>query len=417
MFFLQHVKVSRHLRTCIYSLGLIVISPPSTTRAMADEDACYHYNELDSAKLEHRILVLLGCSNPEDEIRCDLICRRFEVESNPEGGQHRIEVPYEALSYVWGDPEPPAYIYLEGHKHRVTTELFKALKALRPPNDFRFLWVDALCINQEDIPERNQQVRLMGRIYSEANNVLMWIGQESSDSDLAMGLLSEIQKLTILEELDSKKFQSIVFDASYNDHWTALKQLLNRPYWSRVWILQEVILSKQAILYCGSRNVSWAILRTLAGEDYMLGLFRQQSWHARATFTQSPFLLLLARLDAQYCKGGSLSMLDGLVLSRQRSAKKSHDYVYGILNLVDLNGLAIETDYEKPLRKVYKEIVQQLIEAKGNLDILTACKEFDLDDCDLLAISISALTYDAGSMAPKYLSLQNFYSIWHSRRS
>jgi hypothetical protein len=89
---------------------------------------------------------------------------------------------------------------------------------------------------------------------------------------------------------------------------------------------------------------------------------------------------LLARLDAQHLKGDALSLLDGLVLSRQRFATKSHDHVYGILNLVDLNGLSIESTYEKPLLEAYWDIVQQIIMTKGNLDNFTACKEFDLDD-------------------------------------
>jgi hypothetical protein len=139
---------------------------------MADKDATYCYMGLNPDMLEHRLLVLGGCDGPVADINCELIHARLKQQNHPKANQDEAEVPYEALSYVWGNLEPSAYIYLHGQRQRVTLELFQALKALRPlGNSFRLLWVDALCINQTDIQEQNHQVRLMGRIYSEASNV------------------------------------------------------------------------------------------------------------------------------------------------------------------------------------------------------------------------------------------------------
>jgi hypothetical protein len=85
----------------------------------------------------------------------------------------------------------------------------------------------------------------------------MWISLEALKSNLAMDLLSEMEDMATLEqEWDSAKFQSLVFNSSYNNHWTTLKRLFDRPYWSRVWILQEVVLARQAVLQCGSRTIS-----------------------------------------------------------------------------------------------------------------------------------------------------------------
>src|SRR4051794_38739048 len=79
---------------------------------------------------------------------------------------------YEALSYVWGSPLDPEHISFNGHEgFPVTRNLFIALKYLRFPDRERVLWVDALCINQKDVSERNEQVRLMGEVYGRASEV------------------------------------------------------------------------------------------------------------------------------------------------------------------------------------------------------------------------------------------------------
>ncbi len=107
---------------------------------------------------------------------------------------------FDALSYVWGSPEEldPANVYLSNPPHEysiATSELQRlpilsnlrgALRHLRLPNEDRFVWVDALCINQLDHAKKSQQVPIMGKIYQSAQSVFIWLGEEADDSDLAL---------------------------------------------------------------------------------------------------------------------------------------------------------------------------------------------------------------------------------------
>ncbi|KAH8687097.1 heterokaryon incompatibility protein-domain-containing protein, partial [Tricladium varicosporioides] len=92
---------------------------------------------------------------------------------------------YEALSYSWGDPSVRMTIACDDKDIEVTVNCQQALQHIRHPEKARTLWVDAICINQSSIPERNQQVPLMGRIYRQASSVLIWLGAEADQSDIA----------------------------------------------------------------------------------------------------------------------------------------------------------------------------------------------------------------------------------------
>jgi hypothetical protein len=90
------------------------------------------------------------------------------------------DIKYEALSYCWGDPELQGFILLNGNAASVTVNLTRALENIRLDHGTRVLWVDALCINQEDTTERNHQVKQMGAIYQKAERVVVWLGRPKS---------------------------------------------------------------------------------------------------------------------------------------------------------------------------------------------------------------------------------------------
>ncbi|CZR65469.1 uncharacterized protein PAC_15369 [Phialocephala subalpina] len=101
-------------------------------------------------------------------IECEL--EVFDLEARPR---------FEALSYVWGNTNPPGIITCNGQQHPVTPNLALALKRLRLPDTTRIVWIDAICVNQEDLEERSQQVQLMRVIYSQAWRVVVWLGEDS----------------------------------------------------------------------------------------------------------------------------------------------------------------------------------------------------------------------------------------------
>jgi hypothetical protein len=101
------------------------------------------------------------------------------------------QVDYEALSYVWGEQNPDVDVVCEGEKLALTNNCRTALQRLQYNSRGRMLWVDAICIDQGSISERNHQVRLMREIYSRARQVLIWLGHGTADSSLALEYLSQ----------------------------------------------------------------------------------------------------------------------------------------------------------------------------------------------------------------------------------
>lgn len=169
---------------------------------------------------------------------------------------------YAALSYVWGNDPSDRLIYINGHKFKVRTNLEAALHSLAKGQLFRGpfkIWIDALCINQDDLDERSVQVTKMKDIYTNAWNVVAWLGPARDESPKAFQLLHilyEHREKSKAEELKNTLFDHP--DCLGDGLWLALQELVIRPYWSRVWIIQEVTMgAKRVIIRCGDDAVLW----------------------------------------------------------------------------------------------------------------------------------------------------------------
>lgn len=146
----------------------------------------------------------------------------------------------------------------------------------------RLLWIDALCINQGDIKERNQQIQRMRFIYSQSTRLVVWLGEQSEDSDLAIDtaieITSYIQQGNQEPESDIwSKQQSL---PSLITKSCALAKLFFRPWFSRAWIVQEYVVSSKtdALFYCGSKTMTRAEMNGLfnAVDDILSSLYEQE---------------------------------------------------------------------------------------------------------------------------------------------
>jgi hypothetical protein len=159
---------------------------------------------------------------------------------------------YEALSYTWGDSTPFANITVISQngsaRLQVAQNLYSALVHLRRPDRKRLLWIDAICINQTDLDEKNVQVRRMDIIYTLAHTVVVWLGPEADNSDRVM---YDIRSLSV-NEIDR-----LVADEENNTRWRAMMTFMKRPWFSRRWIIQEIAFARQAVVLCGTRSVTW----------------------------------------------------------------------------------------------------------------------------------------------------------------
>lgn len=182
---------------------------------------------------EIRILTLKPGSD-SDLVECSL--EHAFLDDNPR---------YYALSYAWGDPTITQKILVDGKTLPVTVNLFAALENFRAPELHVRLWVDAICVNQCNLSERSQQVKLMRRVFSQARHTLVWLGIEENDSNTAMDLLES----NLSEDRDSQDFEQKLI---------ALEQLFQRPWWFRIWIVQEVVVSSEVSYFCGKRQITWS---------------------------------------------------------------------------------------------------------------------------------------------------------------
>jgi len=163
---------------------------------------------------------------------------------------------YEALSYVW-DQVPCEEQRSIASEEGLATNLSRALKHLRRVDepDGRVLWIDALCVNQNDIAERNHQVTQMGEIYSHAESVIVWLGVGNSGTGTAVGKLSTQSDTTYTYYKPS--------DVSPWTHLTilmAIRALCRQKYWTRLWIIQEVLLAANIELHWGKEVCQWSQL-------------------------------------------------------------------------------------------------------------------------------------------------------------
>lgn len=141
----------------------------------------YTYQALDSS--EHIRLLILDPAQESAELRCSLISVLPSDETR-----------YEALSYVWGDPTETRRIHVSGDELNITTNLHSALQHLRFKDRKRTLWADAICIDQDNLDERGEQVKLMGQIYTQAEQVLVWLGEMTEDVELSLDSIAHLNE-------------------------------------------------------------------------------------------------------------------------------------------------------------------------------------------------------------------------------
>ncbi|RSL80280.1 hypothetical protein CEP52_017410 [Fusarium oligoseptatum] len=198
------------------------------------------------------------------------------------------EPKYEALSYTWASDLPPTQAVvsssaISGRDYIFEIELggnlASALKHLRYKNESRVLWIDAICINQEDTTERNRQVKRMGSIYSLAQRVIVWLGPEAEGSTHALStlqILANQVELTVDNSLCAAPgasesdwyhpFHPLPSDIFNDTTWSSIRSLFSRPWFSRVWVIQEAALANRfTALHCGGYSLPWLDLRKAIG--------------------------------------------------------------------------------------------------------------------------------------------------------
>ena len=330
------------------------------------------YERLNTTAQEIRILVMYPSDDPASDIYCELIPVDLALFSKL--GIERY--PFMALSYVWGDLSPPEKIFLQGKRKEVTPNLFAALRRLRDRCLPSLLWVDSLCIDQGNIEEKNHQIGLMSLIYAKAGRVLMWLGEEANDSGLAMRLLFFLdfelsQHDYKLSPDDEHFFIKLLLSGTLDTvNNTALGHFLGRSYWSRVWIVQEVVLAKDATLCCGQWGINFKVILAL----YELIGFIPDLTNMFVPNKNKIQIGQLGKAFGIFAHESPMKLLDIFLLGRSRSASNKLDYIYGFLGLVNLKKEILTPNYNKSLLSVSKDVFNSIIQQDGDIDVLSLCR-------------------------------------------
>lgn len=270
----------------------------------------------------------------------------------------------EALSYVWGSMTQRKEIIVKNDEGRtstlsITANLAEALTYLRSTTEARSLWIDAICINQQDLNERSSQVRLMGRIYSSARRVIVWIGAKSEDSDIAIDCIKTITS-KVKVNFKTAQLTPLTYDLEWADHNVPLRvssverkaliRLYSRSWFERLWVWQEVHLGKDVIVLCADRTIDWSAIRTgvmcLGLKHYIGGV----GWPA----PEAAFSIASCPMTRK------LPLRALLHKTKDSKCFDPRDRIFALLSFLDEDMQSrIVPDYKKSAPEIYHEIMLQ----------------------------------------------------------
>jgi hypothetical protein len=296
------------------------------------------------------------------------------LQSNPSLGQGG----YYALSYTWGDSSLKKRIEIDGRPFNITQNLSLALRYLRHQQLQRLIWADGLCINQSDTEERNRHVAQMRDIYSAAKETTIFLGEATPGSNALFkaiqrslpGIALAQTKGAVIRTLvaASGMKKSELIDEAYKILW--------RPYWKRIWIFQEIVVSHNPWVQCGHAKVPWEYfcqaliaLLSLRGSVYFGAGYGNETrkrledvyWERRA-YRNAKWKLgegeknrpVRWAMDGGSEFEGRMRLLDLLATKRASEATDKRDMVFAVSGIA-MMPRPLDITYEKSVPLVFME--------------------------------------------------------------
>ena len=351
------------------------------------------YEALDPGRSEIRLLEILSLSNDDPVLKCRLVVA--SLEDNPS---------YIALSYVWGDPSVTENIVVNGSIMAITSNLASALQTIRntmvvdgdrrkqeAPASVRTggsdttssirLWADAICVNQTDFSERNQQVSLMSMIYQSATMVISWLGP--GDEQITRTLYSLEDSATLDWMKEFPQIWEIDEDEDLNDFCSGLMALIALPYWRRIWIIQEMVYAKMLVLMSADSAgfpVLWvwfqAMIRFLyfiaSGELSRPKFIPSRSWALLSIPGQfeSRATKLVGHIQQELARGMKMTNMRQFLNTLYHQATDPKDKIYALLAFMELD---VPVDYSDrtTVRDVYGAFAAKFVAAGSTSELLS----------------------------------------------
>ena len=309
----------------------------------------YVYESLDPQTESFRLLQLLP-GQDDDVIECVLSVHTLSAEDDK----------YTALSYTWGEKQPAQMIKVNARQHSIRPNLCSFLRTYRDPVKPLTLWIDALCIDQSCVKERNHQVSIMTKIYKSAFEVTAWLGPESPAS---------IQIFRPLCEKPLPRGWSASMSLRDRMEW-----VLKLPFWRRIWIVQGLMFAKKVLLMLGNNSIKWTRFRALANYAFNLT-------HGRFDFADELHLRVLKGIDAQRMRRERLlreptkkqnDLHDVLHFFSELECSLLHDHIYAVLGMTEeRTDITVDYDLDPAVIFVQTAIASSLLES---MPVMSLCQ-------------------------------------------
>jgi hypothetical protein len=308
-----------------------------------------------------RLINLHSATEVTSDLRCDIthIDLLDDVTHHP---------PYTALSYAWGSDEKPCALWCGMTRIPITASLDTALRAIRKPTWPFLIWVDAVCINQENLQERNTQVANMIHVYSRASSVLVWLGEDDTK-------LNGAKCLEWLQFAGRRHFGALQSEITPID-MTLLEVFFSKDWFKRRWVIQEVAVAVHAFVICGTKRISWydfiegvAVLRvrhdTIATDGYhealgklcTIEVLKKTFRGCTATTNDGPsFLQIMLHFEASLCRNDK-------------------DKVFSLIHVAALEHAALMAlssglDYSLSTETVYQRVAEVFLKSSDHFSLL-----------------------------------------------
>ena len=290
----------------------------------------YQYRPLPTSR-SIRVLILYPAADTSSALECDIITNdRLAILHGPDNKT------FDAVSYAWGNGvhDIPVYCRSDGTYFYISAVVDEMLRNFRKGHKERRLWVDAICLNQKDNQEKTIQVQQMGQIYHMVDKVHIWLGPAVATTPLAFAYLktlvakfeptpSQAKNPTTEEILDT--FEEIFEHRNFQP----IVDLLQKPWFTRRWTLQEGFLARDAIVRCGGSKIPWHWFTE------GLNLIYERSQELQSIKTDQGLLYSLSVLKTLQKPTDLLSLLWILHMS---NCSDPRDRIYSLLGLAQNMG-------------------------------------------------------------------------------
>lgn len=335
-------------------------------------------------------LLTLEPGDESAELQCHLTpISLISPESKP-----AASTPYDALSYTWGEPVFPRRIMCHGLAIHITQNLFDALVQLRKPDPEHALWIDALCINQQDNKEKAGQIPLMKYIYRYAKRVIIWLGPSDRFTGEALALVDRaaesLRQETGQHVPGAKDIRPERMDLAMNHRrgfppvdmaaeWEPLISLFSRPWFSRVWVFQESRMASSAVVRIGAYERDWADFCAASS------FFAYKSYSSvkgfAAILVRVVALCVSSRVGSREAEIQPIPLMDLLESTLRSQATEPRDRVFALLGMAE-EEQEFQVNYEKSVKDIYTDVSRyflcRLITKKDDhaLRILSSVKHY-----------------------------------------